>query len=366
MPVIMLASSFLMPGVGSALTSSLTSAGLGQVASQVVSSAVISGITSGVMAEATGGDFGDGFLKGALTGAISAGVAPMIQTALPSDLSPIVSNALTKAGTAVVMAAATGKDPGAALTTSLLNSAVSGGLSALSDEVGLSTGEAKVLSGALSPVVTQLVTTGKVSDQTIVNSIMMAGSTILANTGSNAVDKSVTLKTGDEDSSTTGALTSALTSQNINDVSQIATGNDSQKVTGALNLLANKDYGNDTANSVAASIGAGVGALTAASAMGNKLTSLTKVAGPKVSTTKANLTGALGVNKTAPTALKVAPKINTSLAKTSVAPKQIAAAQAAPKKIDISKLTPVKTAVAPPKKVDVSTLTPVKQTAKIG
>ena len=367
MPIIMLASNFLMPGVGSALTSSLASAGLGQVASQVVSSAIISGITSGVMAEATGGDFGDGFLKGALTGAISAGVAPMIQTALPSDLSPMVSNALTKAGTAVVMAAATGKDPGAALTTSLLNSAVSGGLSALSDEVGLSTGEAKVLSGALAPVVTQLVTTGKVNDQTLINSVMMAGSTILANTASDAVNKAVTLMTGDENSSTTGALTSVLNNQNINDVNQVANGNDQQKVTGALSLLANNDFGNETANNVASSVVAGVGTLSAAANMGKKLTGLTKFTGPKVSTTKANLTGAFGINKAAvpKTALKTAPAVNASLAKTSVAPKTISAMKA-PAKVDISKLTPVKTAVAPPKKVDVSKLTPVKQTAKIG
>jgi hypothetical protein len=237
----------------------------------------------------------------------------------------------------------------------------------LSGEVGLSGDEAKVLSGALSPVVTQLVTTGKVNDQTILNSIMMAGSTILANTGSDAVDKSVTLKTGDENSSTTGALTSALNNQNINDVSQIATGNDSQKVTGALSLLANTDYGNATANNVASSVGAGIGALTAANSMGNKLTGLTKFTGPKVSTTKGNVTGAFGINKASgsKTAVKTVPTFNASLAKTSVAPKTIAAVKA-PAKVDISKLTPVKAAVAPPKKVDVSKLTPVKQTAKIG
>jgi hypothetical protein len=420
MPVIMLASNFLMPGVGSALTSSLASAGLGQVASQVVSSAIISGVTSGVMAEATGGDFGDGFLKGALTGAISAGVAPMIQTALPSDLSPMVSNALTKAGTAVVTAAASGKDPGAALTTSLLNSAMSGGLSALSGEVGLSGDEAKVLSGALSPVVTQLVTTGKVNDQTLINSVLMAGSTILANTDSNAVKDPVTLKVGDETSSTTGALTSILNDQDIDDISDIATGDttkkvtgalsllsnnktgneaidnttkavgsvfndknldlvtkltsgsDVDKVTGALTLLGNKDYGNETANNIASSITAGLGTLGTAAAMGNKLTGLTKFSGPKVSTKRANLTGALGVNKTstkvAPKTVaqtnaslaKSVPKFNPSLAKTSVA------ARPAPKKLDISKLTPIKTTAAPPKKMDVSKLTPVKQTAKIG
>jgi hypothetical protein len=420
MPVIMLASNFLMPGVGSALTSSLASAGLGQVASQVVSSAIISGVTSGVMAEATGGDFGDGFLKGALTGAISAGVAPTIQTALPSDLSPIVSNTLTKAGTAAVTAAASGKDPGDALTNSLLSSAVSGGLSVLSDQVNISSGEAKVLSSSLSPIVSELVTTGKVSDNALLQTVLMAGSTILANTDSNAVKDPVTLKVGDETSSTTGALTSILNDQDIEDISDIATGDTNQKVTGALSLLSNnkvgneaidnttkavgsvlnsknldlvtkltsdsdvdkvtgaltllgnKDYGNETANNIASSITAGLGTLGTAAAMGNKLTGLTKFSGPKVSTRRANLTGALGVNKTstkvapktvAKTNLSLAksvPKFNPSLAKTSVA------AKTAPKKIDISKLTPVKTTAAPPKKMDVSKLRPLKQTTKVG
>jgi len=351
MPIIMLASNFLMPGIGSALTSTFVEAGLGELASQIVSKSVISGVTSGIMAEASGGDFGDGFFKGALSGAISAGVAPMIQTALPSDLSPAVANTLTKAGTAVVTAVANGQDPGKVLGTVLLNSAVSNGLSLAAGETGLSTGDAKLLTSVLAPVVTQLVTNGNISGDTLLNTVMMAGSSILANVGSDAVNKAVTLTTGDESDSAAGAVSSLVNSDNINSVNQLTSGNTANQVTGALSLLSNNDFGNDTVNDVASTIGSGLGALSAANTMGNKLTSLTKTTEPKVSKTKGNVKGAFGVNKPViPTkiAAKLVPTVNTSLAKKTV-----------PTKVDVANLTPVKKTVTPPLKVDVSKLRPL-------
>ena len=90
MPIIMIASNFLLPGAGSLLSSTLLEAGMSEFVADIVTKSVLNGVTSGIMAEASGGKFGDGFLKGAVTGAVSAGVAPMIQTALPSDLSPFV------------------------------------------------------------------------------------------------------------------------------------------------------------------------------------------------------------------------------------------------------------------------------------
>jgi hypothetical protein len=327
---------------------------------------------------------------------------------------------LTKAGTAAVTAAASGKDAGEALTNSLLSSAISGGLSVLSDQVNISSGEAKVLSSSLSPIVSELVTTGKVSDNALLQTVLMAGSTILANTDSSAVQDPVTLKVGDENSSTTSALISSIDDQDIDDISDIATGDTTQKVTGALSLLSNnktgneaidnttkavgsvfndknldlvtkltsgsdvdkvtgaltllgnKDYGNETANNIASSITAGLGAIGTAANMGGKLMEATKFSGPRVSTRRANLTGALGVNrspkKMAPKTVaqtnaslaKSVPKFNPSLVKTSVA------ARPTPKKLDISKLTPIKTTAAPPKKMDVSKLKPLKQPRKIG
>jgi hypothetical protein len=351
MPVIMLASNFLMPGVGSALTSTFLEAGLGELASQVVSRSVLSGVTSGIMAEASGGNFGDGFMKGALSGAISAGVAPMIQTALPSDLSPAVANTLTKAGTAVVTAVANGQDPGKVLSTVLLNSAVSNGLSLAAGETGLSTGDAKLLTSVLAPVVTQLVTNGNISGDTLMNTVLMAGSSILANVGSDAVSNATTLKTGNESESTGGDVSSIVNGDNINSVNQLTSGNTANQVTGALSLLSNNDLGNDTVNDVASTVGSGLGTLSAANAMGNKLTSLTKTTAPKVNNTKGNVKGAFGVNKPViPTkiAAKSVPTVNASLAKKTV-----------PTKVNVANLTPVKKTVTPPTKVDVSKLRPL-------
>ena len=334
MPILMIASNFLMPGVGAALTSTLAEAGLGELASQVVSKALISGVTSGVMAEASGGKFGDGFLKGAVTGGIAAGVAPIISTALPSDLSPAVSTALTKAGTAVVTALATGKDAGTALTNSLISSATAGGLSALSGEAGLSAADAKLLSATLSPVVTQLITKGNVSDNTLLNAVMMAGSTVLANTGSDSVGKTTDVTTSDSTTDTTGGL----------------------------NLLA---------RNAADTVGTGLAAASTATGLANKLTSLTNTTAGNASTAKANLTGALKTAKPTTTTAK------TTTAKTAATPpaalgalntakktmtaQQISALKASKPatQVNVANLTPVKKST-PPQKVDVKTLIPVK------
>ena len=326
MPIIMIASNFLMPGVGSMLTSTLAEAGLGELASQVVSKSIINGVTSGIMAEASGGKFGDGFLKGAVTGAISAGVAPVIQTALPSDLSPAVSSALTKAGTAAVTALATGKDVGTAVGTTLLNSAVGTGLGAVTGEMGLSTADAKLLNSVLTPVITQLATNGNVNDATIMNAVLLAGSTVLANTSSDSVTKTTDVTTEDN--------------------------------AGGLNLLAR-----DASNIV----GTGLAAASTATGLLNKATSLTKPT-TKVNTTKANLVGALKTNtpttktttvKTTATPPAALGALNT--AKKTMTAQQISALKASKPatQVNVANLTPVKKST-PPQKVDVKTLIPVK------
>ena len=322
MPIIMIASNFLLPGVGSMLTSTLVEAGMSEIVSQVVSKAVINGVTSGIMAEASGGDFGDGFLKGAVTGAISAGVAPMISTALPSDLSPAVSNALTRAGTAAVTALATGQDIGTAVGTQLLNSVVNTGLGSVTGEIGLSTEDAKLLNSVLTPVITQLVTNGNVNDATIMNAVLLAGSTVLANTGS------------------------------ITNTTDVTTGDDTSE--GGLNLLAR-----DASNI----IGTGLGAVSTATGLLNKATSLTKPV-TKVNTTRANLTGALRTN--APITKKAAVKpaalgaLNTT--KKTMTAQQMSQMKASkpPAKVNVANLIPVRKS-APPQRVDVKTLIPVKK-----
>jgi hypothetical protein len=348
MPIIMIASNFLMPGVGSMLTSSLSQAGLGQLASEVVSKAIINGVTSGVMAEASGGDFGDGFLKGSITGAISAGVAPMISTALPSDLSPAVSGALTRAGTAAITALATGTDVGTAIGTQLLNSAVNTGLGSVTGGIGLSTADAKLLNSVLTPVVTQLVTNGNVNDTTLMNAVLLAGSTVLANTGSNTV----------------------------NNVSTLTTGTDVDKTIGGLNLIASTT-GNETLTDLTSTIGTGLGALSTATGLLNKATSLTNTPKTRINKTRANLTGALRttkpttrtaavkpaalntLNKPKTTAVKPAALGALNTAKKTLTSQQISQLKASkpPARVNVANLTPIK---KPPQRVDVKTLIPVK------
>ena len=334
MPIIMIASNFLLPGVGSMLTSSLAQAGLGELASQVVSKAIVNGVTSGIMAEASGGDFGDGFLKGSITGAISAGVAPMISTALPSDLSPAVSGALTRAGTAAITALATGTDVGTAIGTQLLNSAVGTGLSSVTGEIGLSTADAKLLNSVLTPVVTQLVTNGNVNDATLMNAVMLAGSTILANTGSDTVGN----------------------------VSTLTTGSDADKAVGGLNLLASTT-GNETLTDLASTVNTGLTTAGAVTGMANKLTSLTNKPTTKVNKTRANLTGALRTNTPTTTrtaAVKPAALGALNTAKKTLTSQQISALKTSkpPAKVNVANLTAIK---KPPQRVDVKTLIPVKK-----
>ena len=334
MPIIMIASNFLLPGVGSMLTSTLVEAGMSEFVSQIVSKAVINGVTSGVMAEASGGKFGDGFLKGSITGAISAGVAPMISTALPSDLSPAISTALTRAGTAAITALATGTDVGTAIGTQLLNSTVGTGLGAVTGELGLSAADAKLLNSVLTPVVTQLVTNGNVNDATLMNAVLLAGSTVLANTGSDTVGK----------------------------VSTLTTGSDADVAVGGLNLLAN-ETGNETLNNLASTVNTGLTTAGAVTGMANKLTSLTNRPTTKVNKTRANLTGALRTNTptTRTAAVKPAALGALNVAKKTLTSQQISNLKASKPaaQVNVANLTPIKKST-PPQRVDVKTLIPVK------
>jgi len=332
MPLVMIASNFLLPGAGSFLSSTLLEAGMSELTSQIVSKSIINGVTSGIMAEASGGDFGDGFLKGAVTGAVSAGVAPVIQTALPSDLSPAMSTALTKAGTAAITALATGTDVGTAIGTQLLNSAVNTGLGSVTEGVGISTADAKLLNSVLTPVVTQLVTNGNVNDATLMNAVLLAGSTVLANIDSSAV----------------------------NNVSTLTTGSDSDKVVGGLNLLANES-GDETINNIASTVNTGLGALSTATGLLNKATSLTNTPKTRINKTRANLTGALRTNTptTRTAAVKPAALGALNTAKKTLSSQQMSQLKASkpPARVNVANLTPIK---KPPQRVDVKTLIPVK------
>jgi len=336
MPIIMIASNFLLPGAGSLLTSTLLEAGMSEVVANIVTKSVINGVVSGVMAEASGGKFGDGFLKGTVTGAISAGVAPMIQTALPSDLSPFVSNTLTKATTAFITAVATGQDGATALGRSLVGSVTTGGLGLVAGETGLSAADAKLLTTTLSPVLTSLITNGNVDNNTLFNTVLMAGSTILANTGSSA----------------------------LNNVSTLTTGTDVDKTVGGLNLLAN-ETGNETLNSLASTVNTGLTTAGTVTGMANKLTSLTNTPKTKIDTTRANLTGALRTNTPKTTTTRTAAVKPAALGALNTAKKTLTSQQISQLKaskpaaqVNVANLTAIK---KPPQRVDVKTLIPVKK-----
>jgi hypothetical protein len=184
----------------------------------------------------------------------------------------------------------------------------------------------------LTPVVTQLATNGTISDATLMNAVLLAGSTVLANTDSSAV----------------------------NNVSTLTTGTDADKTVGGLNLLASTT-GNETLTNLASTVGTGLGAVSTATGLLNKATSLTKPTS-KVNTTKANLTGAFTTKKPVATS-------NPALAKKTVTKQQVLAARprSAPAKVNVANLTPIKKTVkTPPKKVDVSKLTPMKKTTGKG
>jgi len=321
-----------LPGVGSFLTSSLVEAGMSEFVSQIVTKSVINGVTSGIMAEASGGKFGDGFLKGSVTGAISAGVAPIISTALPSDLSPLVSSTLTKAGTAFVTALATGQDGTTALSRSLVGSVATGGLGLVAGETGLSAADAKLLTTTLAPVLTSLITNGNVDSSTILNTVLMAGSTILANSNSEAV----------------------------NNVTTLTTGTDTDKTVGGLNLLANAS-GDETLNNIASTVNTGLTTAGAVTGMANKLTSLTNTPKTKVNRTRANLTGALRTNTptTRTAAVKPAALGALNVAKKTLTSQQISNLKASKPaaQVNVANLTAIK---KPPQRVDVKTLIPVK------
>jgi hypothetical protein len=335
MPIIMIASNFLMPGAGSFLSSTLLEAGMSEFASQVVSKAVLNGVTSGIMAEASGGKFADGFLKGSITGAVSVGLAPTISTALPSDLSPAMNTALTRATTAFISATLNGQDGTKALGTSLLGSATSGGLGLAADATGLSAADAKLLTTTLSPVLNSLILNGNVDNNTLFNTALMAGSTILANTGSSA----------------------------INNVSTLTTGTDVDKTVGGLNLLAN-ETGNETLTNLASTVNTGLGAVSTATGLLNKATALTKTPKTRVNTTRANLTGALRTNTPKTTTTRTAAVKPAALGALNTAKKTLSAQQMSqlksskpPAQVNVANLTPIK---KPPQRVDVKTLIPVK------
>jgi len=231
------------------------------------------------------------------------------------------------------------------------------------------------------------------------NTVLMGGSTILANVGSDAVDNTRTLTTGDGVDSTAGNGT-----------------------TGGLTTSQNSSDG--TLNNLASTVTGGLGAVSSANNLMNVAKTLTNPT-TNVNTTRANLVGALNTGKTTPTTkttdptktlvasntlvptktavptkisipantvptkitiptnnvpTKITLPTNTAVAtksktsdfadtssptktalKSVINNKPNLANTAVPKKIDVANLTPKKKTLTTPLKVDVSKLTPMSK-----
>lgn len=105
MPVLAMALPFMLPGVGTALSSGLASAGGSTLAAgSLANAALTQGIISGGLTTLGGGQFEKGFLGGAVSPVISAGIGSI----LPAGLDANATNAIKGAGTNVVKGALQG------------------------------------------------------------------------------------------------------------------------------------------------------------------------------------------------------------------------------------------------------------------
>lgn len=106
-PMISMALPFMLPGVGSALSSSLAGIGGSSLASgTLLNQALTQGILSGGLSTLGGGQFEKGFIGGAVAPVVGAGISSM----LPTGIDPALAKTLTTAGTGAVRGALQGGD----------------------------------------------------------------------------------------------------------------------------------------------------------------------------------------------------------------------------------------------------------------
>lgn len=106
-PILSMALPFILPGVGSALSSSLAGMGGSALATgSLANAALTQGILGGGLSTLGGGKFEKGFLSGAVSPVIGAGISNI----LPTGISPDLAKTLTTAGTGAVRGALQGGD----------------------------------------------------------------------------------------------------------------------------------------------------------------------------------------------------------------------------------------------------------------
>ena len=144
-PVLPIAASFLLPGIGTTISGGLASAGGSALAAgTLANTALTQGILSGGMAALTGGDVGKSFLGGAIGAPISQGISSL----LPTGMDPNMAKFATNVGTNLARGAIMGTP--ANLQGSLINAGVQYGAGQL--PWNLSPQQVNLLAGIATPL----------------------------------------------------------------------------------------------------------------------------------------------------------------------------------------------------------------------
>lgn len=144
-PALSLAGAFVgAPMLGSLLAST----GIGALASgTLLNTALSRGILSGITSDLLGGNFSRGLVGGAISPVVGAGVGSL----LPTDMNPIISNAIKGTAGNVASTAVRGGDVGQALTGGILGGALNYALDPVIKGMNLSPAGEKLLTGIAIP-----------------------------------------------------------------------------------------------------------------------------------------------------------------------------------------------------------------------
>lgn len=150
MPVLGLALPFMLPGLGSALSSGLASAGGSALATgSLANAALTQGLISGGLGSLTGKDFGKSFLSGAVSPVIGSGIGSL----LPAGLDPNAAQAIKGAGTGVVKGLLQGGDLDSLLKQGLIGGATSYGIGEATKGLGLTPQQMALATGVVAPLI---------------------------------------------------------------------------------------------------------------------------------------------------------------------------------------------------------------------
>jgi hypothetical protein len=141
---------FILPGIGSALSSGLASAGGSALATgSLANAALTQGLISGGIGTLTGQDFGKSFLGGAVSPLIGAGIGSL----LPAGLDANAARAITGAGTGVVKGLLQGGDLDSLLKQGLTGGLTSYGLGEATKGMNLTPQQLNMASSVVSPLI---------------------------------------------------------------------------------------------------------------------------------------------------------------------------------------------------------------------